>query len=398
MDNNQNNNGSDNKISVPPVFNGEESSKEPTQIESPVEHKDIVVNNSQNISSNNIFKIPIETKPNPSLDNKASAETTEPQTPEVEQTPTNNYQSTNNNATLDKDNPVPQMNNTEIDDNELLEAFIVKNHKRFGIPFNFFAFLFGNLYFFYRKLFILGILVFLIEFVLLNFVTIKAASLLFRFILGIAFNFIYLGIAKHKISKIKYIKSQESKEDLKKICASKGGTSGLLLLLGIVLEIVAGVIAVLFLGFSAFFSGVSSVIENADDGSVIIYDSSVNIKDEFSIKVPSRFEDSSDESSYKYTYFGDKGLFNKCEFMFSAVNNYKDPKVLIEKWAGSFEKEYNGETIKTNNLEWYTVDRDLLGKVYYYATKKNNKVYLLEYTVQEDADDNCDYYRSLILN
>ena len=152
------------------------------------------------------------------------------------------------------------------------------------------------------------------------------------------------------------------------------------------------------LGVSLFFNGISSVIQNANQGRVIIYDTSVNIKNEFDILVPSRFENKSEESSYKYTYNNEDGFFGKCELELLAVSNFKNPEDLINNYVNNSEITHGSNTVTVNGIEWHTGVEDLLGKVYYYATKKDGKVYLLTYTVQEDADENCDNYRSLVLN
>ena len=388
---------SDNKISIPPVFDGE-TNQEPIQIETTSPSTNININNSNRTDNiqgnNNIFKVPIERETPPKVENSQPSE----QKPEPETNNTNNYQSSANDSTLYKDNPLPQINTGEINDQELIDAFIDKNHKRFQIPFNFFAFLFGSLYLFYRKMFLWGLLVFALEFVILNYIKITAGLLIFRLVLGFVFNKIYLGIAKKKVSKIKYIKSQESFEDLKKICASKGGTSGLQLFLGIIITLAATIIAIVLLGVSLFFNGISSVVQNANQGRVIIYDTSVNIKNEFDILVPSRFENKSEESSYKYTYNNEDGFFGKCELELLAVSNFKNPEDLINNYVNNSEITHGSNTVTVNGIEWHTGVEDLLGKVYYYATKKDGKVYLLTYTVQEDADENCDNYRSLVLN
>ena len=41
---------------------------------------------------------------------------------------------------------------------------------------------------------------------------------------------------------------------------------------------------------------------------------------------------------------------------------------------------------------------DTFGKTYYYGTTKNNKVFLLIYDINEDADSDCESHLEKILN
>ena len=52
-----------------------------------------------------------------------------------------------------------------------------------------------------------------------------------------------------------------------------------------------------------------------------------------------------------------------------------------------------------NNIIWYTFSvEDAFGKTYYYGTTKNNKVYLLKYEIEKDADSMCESYKDQIIN
>lgn len=143
-------------------------------------------------------------------------------------------------------NPTPQpiqnANNTPpqqdffssntINDDELLRAFIGNNYEKITTSqFNFAGFFFNSLYMCYRKMFGYGILTFLIYFVLYNIVNAFAPSLSLVLPIGICVavglmvNKIYLSYAKKKVAIIRASYPQKSNEELKSICADKGGTS-----------------------------------------------------------------------------------------------------------------------------------------------------------------------------
>lgn len=155
----------------------------------------------------------------------------------------------------------------------------------------------------------------------------------------------------------------------------------------------------------------SEVIENAteedeydfeeEDYFYVSYDYSVNVKDEFSIEIPEVFEEGfmNDDYRVNYEYETDTDeVFNSCEVTFGAVENYDS----LSKFSKDFKEGYslNDGTNKTiNNINWeiYT-DKDL-DKYYYALTEKNEKVYLFEYLIEEDANqETCENYYNQILN
>ncbi len=393
-DKNQNNlNGTDNKISIPTVFNGDPTVAEPSHIDANDVPQDIFVNNQNTSASNgnNIFKIPIETKPKPNMDNSQTTGETNNETmasnmPSENNTQANN-QSTNNDSTLDKDNPLPQMNNTDVNDNELIAAYVGEKYSNFKKPFNIFALLFGGAYFFYRKMFLYALLVFIINLLILNVIKITALSLLFRVVLGFVFNKLYLMDVAKKVKKIKYIRSQESIEDLKRICASKGGTSVGQLLLGIGAEIlimiIITIVALLFFGINLFTKAFSYGYST---------DTSININNYYAIGVPNDFEDNSSDYEFNYQYGSG---FSICQFQLYAVKGYNSPEEFLDKVAGS---NSNHATLTINNNSWLTDNTESVNKTYYYATEKDSKVFVIEYSIGPNADSNCSNYKDNILS
>jgi hypothetical protein len=80
---------------------------------------------------------------------------------------------------------------------------------------------------------------------------------------------------------------------------------------------------------------------------------------------------------------------------------YKDSKDLLTQMANYFKDD--SPSIVTdkivNDTTWYTFNLENgFGKTYYYATTKNDKVFLVQYDINEDTDENCDTYREDIIN
>ena len=144
-------------------------------------------------------------------------------------------------------------------DDELLKAFIGNNYDKITTrPFNFAGFFFTTLYMFYRKMFGYGLLVFLLNFIVLNVINNFVVTLAFNVVVGLLVNKIYLSYAKKKITVIKTSNSQKSIEELKSICSTKGGTSVGKMFLGLVAELGIALV-VLFvmtlIGIGSFVGG-----------------------------------------------------------------------------------------------------------------------------------------------
>lgn len=146
--------------------------------------------------------------------------------------------------------PETSINTNEVKqptDDELLQAFIGKNYEKITKrPFNFAAFFFTSFYLFYRKMFGYGILVFLLNVAITTAFNKFYFTLILNIIVGFLVNKIYLSTAKKRVAVIKVSNPKKDGEELKKICANKGGTSVGKIILGIITEIFLS-IAILFI-------------------------------------------------------------------------------------------------------------------------------------------------------
>ena len=133
----------------------------------------------------------------------------------------------------------------------------------------------------------------------------------------------------------------------------------------------------------------------------MMFDNSTIISDEFSISVPNVFEDDSNDYEYNYEYKSGQGVFDSCSVSFNTPYGYSSAENLINQMSKyhSNDNPTEVEQLKLNDIVWYWFSyNDVFGTTYYYGTTKNNKVYLLEYSIQEDATTDCINYKQQVLD
>lgn len=371
------------------------------------------MNNEEN-NSNIFFSKPNDNLSKPdlmaSMPNQNSGPDLMNQTPNLNQTTVN--QPTNLIAEPNQINKSFVTNNSN-NDEELLKAYIGKNYEKItNNKFNFSAFFFNAFYLCYRKMALLGILVFTINAILCFFVN-PLLSIVFNIVIGATFNKLYLKKAGKKINKIKSDNLNATGDTLIALCTDKGGVSIVRIILGsfviIVIAFITVMIAVMMGAVTIFGNLFKDFADKTADGlngnynGVLIYDSSVNIKDEFSITPVGPFQDESEEYSYEYKFENEEGarVFKDCSFSLNAVQGFSDGSTLVKQMS-----EYDSDNITDNlstqvlndiNWTWFSKTNGI-GTTYYYGTTKNNKAYLFQYEVQEDTSPDCASYRETILN
>ena len=317
---------------------------------------------------------------------------------------------TNTATNMDIQEQIQPHSNIQIDNNELLKTFIGNNYDKITTrKFNFAGFFFSTLYMFYRKMFGYGLLLFALNFIILNF-TNYIVYLVFCVVVGLLVNKVYLYFANKKINKIRLSNPQKGIQELKSICSVKGGTNTGAIFLGLLCEFLIAVVILVIMSifgltsvitnlFTSFSNDAKSSLNGTYEG-VLMTNTSIDIDNEFTITIPSKFEDKSDDYSYEYEYSSDSGVFDKCEISLESIQGFSDASNLINQMA-----DYNIDNNPTkvtkksiNNIDWYwfKVD-DSFGTTYYYGTTKNNKVFLLKYEINEDASNDCKSYREQII-
>ena len=354
--------------------------------------------------------------------------------------PNNNYNQNNMNNNYEQPSNQMSYNNYSNDD-ELLKEFIGKNYDKITTrKFSFSGLFFSFGYMFYRKMFLYGFVLSVIELIIVNFVPATISSIITLVIMvlcGLFVNKLYVGYAKKKIEKIKLENRNKDFSSLKTLCMMNGGTSIGKIFLGLLAEIgVALVIGIIVavVGFkntannflNNLFSGINSSSSNSSNnnnnnsdnnnssdsgkqksdkkytGGWISTDTSININNEYSIVVPSVFEDNSSSYKYDYGYESGEGVFDDCHFEMYAIEDYSNAENFITGMAEYDSSSWNTYTVSQsyiNNITWYWYETEnAFGKTYHYATQKDDNVFLLEFEVEEDSGSTCEYYRSQVMN
>ncbi len=339
--------------------------------------------------------------------------------------PNNNTISHPTNANYNNINSTSQSNNenVNIDRDELLRSFVGNNYDKIKTkPFNIAGFLFSTFYMFYRKMFLYGIIAFIISFILTNVTKLKIFSAIITVIIGLFVNKIYLYYANKKIDKIILNNPNKSIDEIKDICSKTGGTSVSRIILGFFVELSIFFITLIvmsIIGFASIFGDLftnNNVNVNANMGTednksnenstyngILITDTSVTILDEFNIDIPNIFEEgmfNSDET-INYVFESNNGVFDDCQFSLSSVNNYSSAENLINQMQkyNSDDNPTNVTNSNINDISWYWFSyNNNFGQTYYYGTTKGNKVYLFEYEIQIDSDSSCPTYKDQVLN
>ncbi len=300
------------------------------------------------------------------------------------------------------------LNQNIYNEDELIKAYIGPNYNKITHNlFNFSGFFFTFLYMYYRKMFLYGTLLFLLN-TLISLFFKNFPSIIINAILGLFFNQLYLYYVKNKINKIKNKNPNLTNEELKNICKSKGGTSFGKLFLGLITEIILALIIIIIsitLGLTntlgGIFSNIVNSFKNTKNGiydGVILYSTEENIDQDFSLSVPGIFDNNSNSYMYQYEYDNNTGIFTNCRFLFGKIDEFSDSENMIEQMANYYQTSpIPDKTI--NNIVWHNFYyTNELGTFYYYATTKNNKTYLFDYSIYRDADSKCEHYKDLILN
>lgn len=299
-------------------------------------------------------------------------------------------------------------------DSEYIRDFVGENYDSFvNNPFNIGAFFLGNLYFFYRKMFAYGLIIFIIQAAIGMVTKIIGLGLLINVACAFVANKMYLNFAAKKVKSLSVLYSGM---DLKQKCAEKGGTSIGLIFAGMAAEFLCSLliaIVSLFIFGAALFGSIlnpnnwdvtindSSTTDtggnNAYDGSYE-YDLDFRLADEYIYSKPSGLlgddypkEGVTDSGQFTFTYGSETN--RKCTFEMGRVKNKTNAKIFAESYANMMNGIVGTKTI--NGIKWYTITSSPTDAIYF--TDKDNQVYAFHYIAYEDNKE-CSKYRDQVLN
>ena len=322
------------------------------------------------------------------------------------------------------ENPLKKINTGIINVDEILKEYIGPNYSKFiARPFNFAAFFFTALYYFYRKMTLYGIIIIILSSVIAYFLPDKLYALLIINVLcGFLTNKLYGHFALKKINKALVKYAGNGKEYIKGACSVLGGRSLRRVFNTIVWLMIAsipvGIIISLFMYSTEFknyiknfdFSKInfnfiklpSIEVENKFDGYIIV-DKTDEVLSKFDVDTPSVFTPTENNNKYELEYSFKSNTRDKstCSFSFKAISGYSNAKNLINGMH-EYYKDKNPSEVKDtmiNRIYWSTFDyKTEDANIYYYACNKGNKVYLYIYYDEINSTVSCHDYRGIILN
>ena len=299
-----------------------------------------------------------------------------------------------NNSNKDYQQLVMLSQKNDINFQDLMEKFIGGKYFSFkNSDFNIWALLFGNIYLGCRKMYLYCLLLGLLKIFLIFFYPV--AILVINISLGFLINKIYLAFVERKVKKI-IEENINSKDRIDFLCNVGGGKSILSAFLTLVFEMILIVIFSLVL---MLFNITPLVKSDKYFNGVISYNNKHNIYDVFKMNVPDDFKVTSDSNILKATVNTNLGeLYASCRVSFSSIKGYSSSKNIADKMKDFYSGE-NYIVKNINGITWYSFRHNLGQTTDIYVTEFNNKVYLYQYTIEQNANkDLCSEYNAQIIN
>ncbi len=261
------------------------------------------------------------------------------------------------------------------EDSLLLDIFIGHNKEALKKgDFSVWAFLFGPLYMMYRKMIILTLSYLILYYVLYLYLdeALFIVMFIFHVFLGISFKKIYIKRASDKVVNIRSKNINKTRDQIIDKCKKKGGTS------------------ILYIGiFFIILSITTTYIPRYANTSIYVED--------LKVKIPNSFEAGTENSSSYQTYRLNEE--NNCSVVIQTKDNIPDDvDVYLKNNVYKSDKDSisSMKTEEINDILWYKVEvNSLYGKSFYFATKKVNKLYLVEFDTFGE-NKKCDNAKNII--
>ena len=304
---------------------------------------------------------------------------------------------------------------TDDEDSKYLKSYIGKNHSKITKEIvNYAAIIFSPFYYAYRKLIVLGIIIFCgVLFLHLKLNNFFYDGLLYV-ISGFFFNIIYVAYCVRKVNKIKRRYEKYDSYSIDRICDRKGGTSVVFLILSTLIYLIIFVFycANFYLAPTSKFLEKFGIVFTYDNGKIEFrYDENLlnpdeilddkygfKSKDYFNMGIPnSHFIETENNNNYLYVYtLGKESQFDMCRIELLSTKGYSSSTKLIE--AISRETKEEIQNITVNNINWqYIHHNGLKGTNYYYTTMIDDKVFLLNYFKDNSGIYDClDYEKDVL--
>ena len=273
-------------------------------------------------------------------------------------------------------------------------------------PFSFSAFIFGPIYFIYRKLLILGIILFAFDYSIIFIAPTPfsyIAFLVLRIIMALSVNQIYLKSTERKIKSLVKHNDKDDQYKLSIKCQKMGKTNFLLAFISLIASCIVIYISAIYIFPNSFLNNIFSYFtiphtqnnntnNKQEEKTEVIEIEKYNVLDLYNITIPDDFT-KKETSGLEYSY---SDQLASCSFSFNSIKGYQTSEELIKKLAENNNE--SSSTIESNNIKWSSLDikKDNL-ITYYRVTMANEKIILFQYEIDSNNDNNIcmNYYNTI---
>lgn len=289
--------------------------------------------------------------------------------------PTNNTENTNN-THEDQYNYSQAYSNTE---ENLLKDYIGKNYEQLKQPrFSFPAFFLGGYYLIYRKMYLYGFLLLLLNISILFLPELIFILFFVNIIVATNFNKLYYTFATKKVDNLKQKNENKDSTELLQLAKRKGGTN------------IGTPIAIAFLIFFTVFISAFTYyfLEAWNEEEIIIQEknSSPTIKD-ITYQVPANFEISDELTDiYKTYYSKDNSVYLSLETSDETTAYTAEDFLKMRAYINENSIASEIQIIPFNNINWHYIEvKDYYSTNHIYTTLYKNTLYKVEFDIRDYA-------------
>lgn len=293
--------------------------------------------------------------------------------------PTNNTENTNN-THEDQYKYSQAYSNTE---ENSLKAYIGKNYEQLKQPrFSFPAFFLGGYYLIYRKIYLYGFLLLLLNISILFLPELIFILFFVNIIVATNFNKLYYSFATKKVDNLKRKNENKSTRELVELCKQKGGTSIGMAITAVILLCAITFIATFTYYFIEAWNEEMQIITEQQDTSPIIKDATYQI--------PAGFKASKYINEEYKTYYAENNSnyinieTSTATTLYTTTEEYLKSRVYTNQ--NNIVSEV--QTISFHNINWSYIEvKSSYSTKYIYATLYKDTFYKVEVNIYSTSID-----------
>ena len=306
----------------------------------------------------------------------------------------------NSGINIPKEEYLESLNNNYLDSikneyDDLSKNFVGNNYEKIiNNKVNIHAFLFDEIYYFYRKMYVHAFIIILIKMLLLLFSTTTSHILLvyllllivLKIILGYVTNYIYLKFVKDQIKKLFNIYSSNK---IEKHVIKKGGTDKKITIIVSIIKVLMILLLVSMLVYYLFLNKPKKEPQKKE------FNGKINKKyvedNVFDFAFPTSWEMDGSKASKKYEN-------GSCNTSIYEVLDYKNKEDFINDFKAFYGINLENK-IKVGKITWINLQNNDNKIKYYYITDKDNHVYVYEFDMSSAVmSETCSEIKTHILS